>query len=230
MELLKNILEMDKELFLFLNSFHTDFWDTIMLMITRKETWFPFYVIIIFYIVKNYRSKSVLILFSLILLIVASDQLSVLMKETIQRFRPVHEPAIQDLVHNVLRKGGLYGFVSSHAANSVAILVFTSRIFKSRSYFFLILFWAAIFCYSRIYSGVHYPLDILGGALLGALLGHLLYKLMMFVENHFFFSRSPKIEKTALRTAQSGIVWLVFGVLVTSVFISTYLLHHYNYL
>jgi len=230
MEFLQNILGLDKELFLYLNGFHSDFWDTIMLMITRKETWFPFYVIILYYIVKNYRSKSVLIIISLILLIFASDQLSVLMKETIQRFRPVHEPAIQDLVHNVLRKGGLYGFVSSHAANSFAILVFTSRIFKNKSYFLLLLFWAALFCYSRIYSGVHYPLDILGGAILGALLGFLFYKLMMFVENHFFFSRSPKIEKTNLLRAQSGIIWLVFVVLFTSVFISSYLLHHYNYL
>ncbi len=230
MEFLQNILDLDKELFLYLNSFYSDFWDTIMLMITRKETWFPFYVIILYYIVKNYRSKSVLIIISLVLLIFASDQLSVLMKESIQRFRPVHEPAIQDLVHNVLRKGGLYGFVSSHAANSFAILVFTSRIFKNKSYFLLLLFWAALFCYSRIYSGVHYPLDILGGAILGGLLGFLFYKLMMFVENHFFFSRSPKIEKTTLLRAQSGIIWLVFVVLFTSVFISSYLLHHYNYL
>jgi undecaprenyl-diphosphatase len=164
------------------------------------------------------------------LLIVAADQLSVLLKISFQRFRPVHEPAIEHLVHNVLRKGGLYGFVSSHAANSFAILVFTSRIFKSRSYTVLMLFWALLFCYSRIYSGVHYPLDILGGAVLGGLIGLLLYKLMMFIENHFFYSRPPKIEKTALLSGSSGIVCLVFGVLMTTILIVTYLLHHYGYL
>lgn len=230
MEFLQSILEVDKELFLYLNSFYNDYFDTIMLMVTRKETWFPFYLVIVYYIIKNYRSKSLLIILSLALLILASDQLSVLMKVSIQRFRPVHEPAIQDLVHNVLRKGGLYGFVSSHAANSIAILVFTSRIFKNKSYYLLLLFWAALFCYSRIYSGVHYPLDILGGSALGWLLGVLIYKLMMFVENHFFFSRSPKIEKTALLRKQAGIIYLVFMVLMSSVFISTYLLHYYNYL
>ena len=230
MEFLQNIMEWDKELFLYLNSFYNGFWDTIMLMITRKETWFPFFAIILFYIVKNYRSKSLLIIIFLVLLIVAADQLSGLMKITFQRFRPVHEPAIEYLVHNVLRKGGLYGFVSSHAANSFAIVVFTSRIFKNRSYFFLVLFWALIFCYSRIYSGVHYPLDILGGAILGAVIGIMLYKLMMFVENHFFFSRPPKIEKTVLVQTHSRIIWLVFCVLVTTIFIVTYLLHHYNYL
>ncbi|MCY1720413.1 phosphatase PAP2 family protein [Prolixibacteraceae bacterium Z1-6] len=230
MEFLQSILEIDKELFLYLNSFYSDFWDTIMLLVTRKETWFPFYTIILFYLVKNYRSKSVLIIFALILLIVASDQLSVLMKFTVQRFRPVHEPAIQDMVHNVLRKGGLYGFVSSHAANSFALFVFTSRIFKNKSYSVLMLFWALLFCYSRIYSGVHYPLDILGGAILGWLIGVVVYKLLMFIENHFFFSRSPKIGKTALLQVQSGIIWLVFVVLMITIFISTHLLHYYNFL
>lgn len=191
-------MQWDTELFLYLNSFHNDFWDTIMLMVTRKETWYPFFAIILFYLIKNYRSKSLLIILFLALLILAADQLSVLMKMYFQRFRPVYEPAIEHLVHNVLRKGGLYGFVSSHAANSFAILVFTSSIFKNRSYTALLLFWAVLFSYSRIYSGVHYPLDILGGAVLGVLVGLLLYKLMMFIENHFFYSRSPKIEKTAL--------------------------------
>lgn len=230
MEFLQNIMQWDKELFLYLNSFNNDFWDTIMLMVTRKETWYPFFAIILFYTVKNYRSKSLLILLFLALLILASDQLSVLMKMSIQRFRPVHEPAIEHIVHNVLRKGGLYGFVSSHAANSFAILVFTSFVFKNRSYTLLLLFWAILFSYSRIYSGVHYPLDILGGAVLGVLIGLLLYKLMMFVENHFFYSRSPKIEKTALSSTNSGIIWLVFCVLMATVFIVTYLLHHYSYL
>ena len=230
MEFFQSILEWDKELFLFLNGFHNDFWDTIMLMITRKETWFPFYGIILWYFIKNYRSKAILIVVAIALLILASDQLSGLLKITIQRFRPVYEPTIEHLVHNVLRKGGRYGFVSAHAANSVAILVFTSRIFKRRSYYILLLIWTLAFCYSRIYSGVHYPLDLAGGALLGWGVGVLVYKLMMFVENHFFYTRSPKIEKTALPAAQSGVIWLVFGVVVATVFIVTYILHHYNYL
>ena len=230
MEFFQNILEWDKELFLYLNSFHNAYWDTIMLLVTRKETWFPFFAVILFYIIRNYKSKSLLILLALALLIVASDQLSVLMKVSIQRFRPVHEPAIADLVHNVLRKGGLYGFVSSHAANSFAVFIFTSRIFKNKSYYFLLLLWALLFSYSRIYSGVHYPFDILGGAILGWLLGVLFYKLMMFVENHFFFSRSPKIQKTALLRGNSGTIWLVFIVLLTTAFIVAYLLHRFNYL
>ena len=230
MEWFQNILDFDTELFLYLNSFHNHFWDTIMLMITRKETWVPLYLIIIWFFIKNYQSKSVLILLFLILTVVASDQISVLIKESVQRLRPVHEPAIADMVHNVFRKGGLHGFVSSHATNMFAIFVFTSRIFKNRNYFFLMLFWAVVISYSRIYAGVHYPLDVIGGALLGWLVGVIMYKLMMFIENHFFIARSPKIEKTVLELSHFKIILLVFAVSVLSFTLMTYVLHHYNYL
>jgi undecaprenyl-diphosphatase len=230
MEFLQNILEADTELFLFLNSFHNDFWDTIMLMVTRKETWVPFYAVILFFIFRNYKSKWWLAVIFFALTVVLSDQLSVLLKETIQRLRPVHNPEIQRLVHNVLRKGGLYGFVSSHAANSFAVFIFTSRLFRNRGYWLFMLIWALLISYSRIYSGVHYPLDLLGGAILGWLIAVGMYKLMMFIENHFFVARKPKLETTNLKPQQAGLIFLVFAVMMCTVFISTYLLHHYNYL
>jgi len=230
MEWFQKILDYDTQAFLFLNGFHNNFWDTVILMVTRKETWLPLYLVILYFFIKNYRSKSFLIILFLALTIVASDQLSVLIKETVQRLRPVYNPVIEHLVHNVLRKGGKHGFVSSHAANSFAILIFTSRIFKNRRYSWLILFWALLLCYSRIYSGVHYPLDLLGGAVLGWFLGVVFYKIMMFMENHFFITRPPKVEKTSLENRQAGIIVLVFSTLVTTVFIMTFILHYYNYL
>ena len=230
MEWLRYILEIDKELFLFLNSLHNPFWDTIMLMVTRKETWIPFYLVILFFIVKNYRSKALPIIFLLALTIIASDQISVILKEGIQRLRPVHDPVIGPLVHNVLRKGSLYGFVSSHAANGFAIFVFSSRLFKNKGYYFLMLFWAVLFSYSRIYSGVHYPLDIIGGAVLGWGIGELCFKFLMLIENRYLISRSPEIQKTQLSNSQSGIIILVFAVLIVTVFIVSGVLHHYGYL
>ena len=230
MEWLQNILEFDKELFLYLNSFYNDFMDTIMLMVTRKETWVPFYLTIVFFFVKNYRSKALMILLFMGLTVVASDQISVLLKVTLQRLRPTHEPALEGMVHMAFQKGGLYSFVSSHASNMFAVFVFTSRIFKNRSYFVLMLFWALVVSYSRIYVGVHYPLDVVGGALLGWFLGVLMFKVLMFFENHFFIARAPKISKINLSVSDVRTVYLVFAILAMSVTIMTYILHHFNYL
>ncbi len=230
MEWLQYILEVDRDLFLWLNSLHNPFWDTIMLLVTRKETWLPFYAIILFFIIKIYRVKSLPILLFLAITILLSDQLSVFLKEYFQRFRPVHDPEIGNLVHNVLRKGSLYGFVSSHAANGFAIYVFTSRLFKNRGYGILLLFWALLFSYSRIYSGVHYPLDILGGAVLGWIIGELVFKALMFTENHLLLSGLPRLYKTGLRKTHCRIILLVFFVLALTVFTVSRILHYYDYL
>ncbi len=230
MDFFHRIIEFDTELFLYLNSIHSSFWDTIMLLVTRKETWIPLFLVILVFIVRNYRIKTVLILFFLALTILASDQISVLIKETVQRLRPVYEPSIEHMVHNVLRKGGLHGFVSSHSANAFAILVFTSRILRNRGYTVLMFFWAALFSYSRIYSGVHYPLDIIGGALLGWIIGWVFFKLLMFVENHFFLARIPKIATTDLQPEQLRVILLILSVMVISVLIAVSLLHRYNFL
>ena len=101
---------------------------------------------------------------------------------------------------------------------------------KNKSFWLLMLFWAAIVSYSRIYSGVHYPLDLIGGALLGWLIGLGMFKLLMVVENNYFLAKNPKIAKTNLSSGQMTIVMLVFLVMASTVFIVSFLLHHYNYL
>ena len=230
MAFFQKILEFDTELFLSLNSLHSDFWDTVMLMITRKETWFPFFAAIIYFILKNHKGRRWLVLLFVALTILLSDQISVLLKETIQRLRPVYNPEIEHIVHNVLRKGGFYGFVSSHAANSFALFAFLTRLFKNRSFNLLFLFWSIIFCYSRIYSGVHYPLDILGGALLGWLIGTGTYALMLLVEKRFLSPGKSWLKKVKLTSPQSGIIFLVFTVLSAPVLSMAAVLQHYNYL
>ena len=106
MDLLQQILELDKDVFLFFNGFHSDFWDTIMIMITRQETWIPFFASILFFIVKDYKSKALLIVIALVILIAATDQFSNVLKYSVQRLRPTHDPAISHLVHIFFRKGG----------------------------------------------------------------------------------------------------------------------------
>ena len=106
-----------------------------------------------------------------------ADQISVkVFKEGFERLRPSHNPEIKDLIHTVKGyRGGQFGFVSSHAANTFAMAFFTSKLFRNRYYSWFIFIWAAVVSYSRIYLGVHYPLDIIGGALLGMLLGYLVF-------------------------------------------------------
>lgn len=219
MEFLQPILELDKDVFLFLNGLHNDYWDTLTILITRQETWIPFFASILYFIIKNYRSKTVLIAIGLALLITATDQFSNVIKDSVQRLRPTHDPSISHLVHIFFGKGGQFGFISAHAANSVAILVLTSRIFKNRMYYFITLAWVLVFCYSRIYVGVHYPLDLICGGLVGWFIGWALFRMLMFVENRFFFGRSPKIEKTTLSRKDAGVIALVFIVSVFTVFL-----------
>lgn len=182
--MIDKLIQLDTELFLFLNSLHSEFFDQIMWFISSKLSWLPLYALIIFFIIKKFKKKSILIIASLILAIVFSDQISVhLFKDIFQRLRPCHNPQIAYLVHIVNNHcGGQYGFVSSHAANTFALATFISYLFKSKYVGFSFFLWAVIVSYSRIYLGVHYPGDVFGGALLGIIVGILVYKFYHFLE------------------------------------------------
>ncbi len=228
MQWLDKIIQLDKELLLFLNGMHNDFFDLFMFFVTRKETWIPFYAILIFYIIKNFRHKSVLVFLFFIVALVASDQISFLVKETVQRLRPLYDPEITDLVHVFGKKSGQFGFFSGHAANSFTTLTFTAYLFKNKLYTRSILLWALLVSYSRIYLGVHFPLDIVGGIMLGYFLGYLFFRLMMFVENHFFIARQPAIQKSGLYIKHVVIIILVLLVIATVLLFTTHILLHYQ--
>jgi undecaprenyl-diphosphatase len=170
---------LDQQLFLFLNSLNSPFWDKIMFTLSGKIIWAPLYLGILIYLGVKYKRRFPLILLFIAIAVALSDQVSVqLFKNIFHRLRPCHEPALEGMVHLVNGQcGGLYGFVSSHATNSFNIALLSLLFIRKRWYTISIIVWASVIGYSRIYLGVHYPGDVLCGSLLGALIGWSVYKL-----------------------------------------------------
>jgi undecaprenyl-diphosphatase len=173
--MLETVKQIDQEVFLWLNGWHSPFWDQWMSVITNKLTWFPFYALIIFLLARKYRWQGIGMVLSIILVIILADQTaSSVFKPYFHRLRPCHEPALQAWIHIVNGCGEQFGFVSSHSANAFGLATFLWVIFRkehpSIAYLFV---WALVVSYSRIYMGVHYPLDLLVGAFIGSLYAYL---------------------------------------------------------
>ncbi len=170
----------DESLFKVINQAHTTELDVIMQFLSNKYVWIPLYAYLIF---KIYRLKPQSIkasLFYLFLAILWADQISSsILKPWIKRLRPSHEADFQSWIHLPDGAGGLYGFCSSHAANSFAIAMGFYLLTKNKMLSIPLFIWAALISYSRIYLGVHYPLDVITGALIG-LSGAIILKKLVY--------------------------------------------------
>ncbi|RYU94806.1 phosphatase PAP2 family protein [Emticicia agri] len=175
--MIETIRYAEYEWFLWLNSFHSPFWDTVMYWVTYRLTWIPLYIYIIYYIFVVIRKNAwYKLIFVLISVGLADRVTSGLMKPYFQRFRPCHDPAIENLVHVVGGCGGQYGFASSHAANTFAFaLAFTLISRRQTKWKYFLFLWAILVSYSRIYVGVHYPTDLMAGAIAGLLSTYVIY-------------------------------------------------------
>ena len=175
----------DQQLFLFINSSNSPFGDQVMLAISGKLIWVPLYLAILIFLGVKYKRKFLIILIFIILAATFADQSSVIVKNIIHRLRPCHEPSLTGIVHLVNGEcGGVYGFVSSHATNCFDVALLSMLFIKKRWYSVSIILWAGIIGYSRIYLGVHYPADVLCGALLGAFIGWGMYSLYVLTDNN----------------------------------------------
>ncbi|MFC0321572.1 MULTISPECIES: phosphatase PAP2 family protein [Olivibacter] len=177
--MLEDLKQFDTELFLAINGKHNAFFDTIMYWASDKLFWIPFYAVIVFFLVRIYKKFTIYILLAITVTITLCDQTaSGLLKNLVKRFRPSHEPTLAGLVHlSEAGPGGKYGFVSSHSANAFGLVTFLFFLLPAKYNWLkiILLFWALLVSYSRIYNGVHYPFDILGGALVGVLSGSLVW-------------------------------------------------------
>jgi len=186
--MLEQLLQYDKELFLFLNNLGMPIWDNFWLVVTNKLTFIPLYAILLFLVYKRLGLKALLIIVVVAVMITFTDQITNLFKYIIaKRPRPCREEDMQEVMRFIAPRCGRYGFFSGHSSNTMAVAVFIGLLLKPyyKKLIFLLLFWSATVAYSRIYVGVHYPLDIICGMSFGALTGFGFYKLQLFLSQRF---------------------------------------------
>ena len=181
------LINIDTSTTIYLNSLHNSLFDSVMLFVSGKLSWVPLYLVLIFFAYKKAENLKVFLIFlvSVAILITIADQSSVkLFKNVFERLRPCHCEQIRNSIHILNNHcGGQFGFVSSHATNMFALAIFLSLFFKNKTVTILLVVWATIVAYSRIYLGVHYLGDVLGGAILGTVIAFIVYYIFKKISN-----------------------------------------------
>ena len=189
---MNQLATIDSDLFLFLNGLHVDWMDKFMVLITDMWAWFPLYLLLIYWTVKQYGKRCWWVFLAVGVVVFFSDQISShLFKPLFHRLRPCFNEDFEGIIH--LPKGlagGQFGFTSSHAANTFSIATFLTPVLKKyRPWPAILLYlWAFISSYSRIYIGFHYPGDIIAGAILGVLVGMIFWKVFQIVQKKYWKS------------------------------------------
>ena len=183
--MLDRIKQIDTELLIFLNNLGNKSWDPMWVSITDKFTFLPLFILIIFFLFKKNGTKGLLVILLFIsVLILFTDQFTNVVKDFTQRLRPCRLDELQGLLRDIDIRCGKYGFFSAHAANSISVTIFIINCVDESVKKFLkpvLILWVMIFSYSRIYLGVHYPLDTIFGLSFGIFSGFL----FKYIYNYF---------------------------------------------
>ncbi len=177
--MLDPLLQIDTELLIFLNNLGSEQWDSFWFFLTNQFSWSPLFAFLLFLIFKKFGWKNgVLLLLFLIVLITFSDQFTNLIKNTFERLRPCNTEGVIEQIRNFNYKPSSYSFYSGHAASSMTFSFFVILLLKSHfKYIWVLLLFPLLFGYSRIYLGVHYPLDVVSGYFAGIFFGYLFFLL-----------------------------------------------------
>ncbi len=190
---MEQIRNFDVSLFLSLHSPHTPFLDEFMWLVTGMLPWMPVLLVLLYLIFRKGWKPALIFIISVALVVTISDQVSAsVIKPLVGRLRPTHEPSLVgyiQLVHGYT--GGLYSFVSSHAANSVGIAAFIAFVFRNRLASWTLALWVILICYSRIYVAAHYPADLICGSLVGLVAAFVGWKFYSFLTKRFIGHLPP---------------------------------------
>ncbi|MDR3133155.1 MAG: 1-acyl-sn-glycerol-3-phosphate acyltransferase [Prevotellaceae bacterium] len=198
------IVTLDQQVFLFLNGLHCAWLDPVMLFASGRWSWALLYAgMFFFFFWKRTWTAGLFALLAVALAFALTDQLGGLIKHAVQRPRPCLE--FEGLLYSLEACGGRFAsFVSNHAANIFGSATISALIFRKKYYTVGIYAWSALVAYSRIYVGKHYPLDLLGGALLGIAIGYLVFLLYNFCISFLHKRNTKKICKDTGIPRQSG--------------------------
>ena len=207
----------DADALLAVNGLHDMFQDAFWWMVTAKWSSLLLVLALAWILLHQNRRHALLVLAMLVLSILVADQVSSgLIKHLVERLRPTHDPSLESMVHVINGyRGGLYGFVSCHAANSFAVATLLALVMRHRVVTLSMFTWALLQCYSRVYLGVHYPGDILGGIIVGVLAGWLVWQLMRWIERRWRIPQGHYTRPDAIVMAGSLCI-TVIGLLIAA--------------
>jgi len=187
--MLEKIISIDQQVLIYLNNLNTPALDSFFLIITHWWYLVPIFAYVFYLIIQKIGWKQfALVVVVMALLILFTDQSTNLVKKTVERLRPCNEPGVKEFLHSIITRQS-FSFFSGHASNSMATTLFIfllMRKYYDKYFLYLLFLFPLLFAYSRIYLGLHYPLDILTGYAFGAFTGFIFYKLYAYLSKKYF--------------------------------------------